>query len=187
MHCGICVMGPLCQCTTMGCKHIHTYIWFIDGPAAGVKMIVVDSPKIQFCFENATARDLINMETPWAIEVQDIFKHFPVSVKEVLVSLWIISVTGCILQTCQFCIGDSVKRTPQSLMTYPTNIQRHQICDVVGHFVRYVVPVVMMTSSNGNIFRVTGHLCGEFTGPRWIPHTKASDAELWCLLWSAPE
>ena len=31
----------------------------------------------------------------------------------------------------------------------------------------------MMTSSNGNIFRVTGHLCGEFTGPRWIPHTKA--------------
>ena len=26
-----------------------------------------------------------------------------------------------------------------------------------------------MTSSNGNIFRVTGHLCGEFTGPRWIP------------------
>ena len=23
----------------------------------------------------------------------------------------------------------------------------------------------MMTSSNGNIFRVTGPLCGEFTGP----------------------
>ena len=39
----------------------------------------------------------------------------------------------------------------------------------------------MMTSSNGNIFRVTGHLCGEFTGPRWIPCTKASDTELWCF------
>ena len=26
-----------------------------------------------------------------------------------------------------------------------------------------------MTSSNGNIVRVTGHLCREFTGPRWIP------------------
>ena len=39
-----------------------------------------------------------------------------------------------------------------------------------------------MTSSNGNIFRVTGHLCGEFTGLRWIPHTKASDADLWCFL-----
>ena len=45
----------------------------------------------------------------------------------------------------------------------------------------------MMTSWNGNIFCVTGHLCGEFTDPRWIPLTKASDAELWCFLWSAPE
>ena len=30
-------------------------------------------------------------------------------------------------------------------------------------------------------------LCGEFTGNLWIPHTKASDAELGCFLWSAPE
>ena len=28
-------------------------------------------------------------------------------------------------------------------------------------------------------FRVTGLLCGEFTGPLWNPRTKASDAELW--------
>ena len=45
----------------------------------------------------------------------------------------------------------------------------------------------MMTSLNENISRVIGHLCGEFTGHRWIPRTKASDAELWCFLWSAPE
>ena len=44
-----------------------------------------------------------------------------------------------------------------------------------------------MTSSNGNIFRITGHLCGEFIGSRWIPRTKASDAELCCFLWSASE
>ena len=50
---------------------------------------------------------------------------------------------------------------------------------------RYVLH--MMTSSNGNIFRVTGLLCGEFTGDRWIPRTKASDAELWCFRWSACE
>ena len=37
-----------------------------------------------------------------------------------------------------------------------------------------------MTSSNGNILCVTVPLCGEFTG-------KASDAELWCILSSAPE
>ena len=45
----------------------------------------------------------------------------------------------------------------------------------------------MMTSSNGNLFRVTGPLCGEFTGFRWIPRTKTSDAELWWFLWSAPQ
>ena len=28
---------------------------------------------------------------------------------------------------------------------------------------------VMMTSSNGNIFRIPGHLCGEFTGPGEFP------------------
>ena len=44
-----------------------------------------------------------------------------------------------------------------------------------------------MTPSNGNIFRVTGNLCGEFTDHRWIPLTTASDAELCCFLWSAPE
>ena len=31
------------------------------------------------------------------------------------------------------------------------------------------------------------HLCWEFTDPRWIPRTKASDVELWCFLWSASE
>ena len=35
-----------------------------------------------------------------------------------------------------------------------------------------------MTSSNENIFRVTGPLWGESTGHRWIPLPKASDAEL---------
>ena len=44
--------------------------------------------------------------------------------------------------------------------------------------VPYSHSMTMMTSSNGNIFRVTGHVCGEFTGPRWISRTKASDAEL---------
>ena len=46
---------------------------------------------------------------------------------------------------------------------------------------------IMMTSSNGNIFRVTGPLCREFTGHRWIPRTKASDAGRWYFLWSAPK
>ena len=44
-----------------------------------------------------------------------------------------------------------------------------------------------MTSSHGNIFRVAGPLWGESTGHRGVPLTKASDSELWCFLWSAPE
>ena len=44
-----------------------------------------------------------------------------------------------------------------------------------------------MTESNGNTFCVTGPLWGESTDHRWIPHIKASDAELSCSLISAPE
>ena len=57
-----------------------------------------------------------------------------------------------------------------------------------GTFEHFNVPLQnMMLLSNGNIFRVTGPLCGEFTDYRWIPLTKASDAERWCFLWSVPE
>ena len=41
------------------------------------------------------------------------------------------------------------------------NIVRHHSTTVSSSF--------MMTSSNVNIFRVTGPLCGEFTGHLWIP------------------
>ena len=63
-------------------------------------------------------------------------------------------------------------------------------CQVISQCLNKILhccPDVMMTSSNGNIFRVTGHLCGKFTGPRWISRTMASDAELWCFLWFTPE
>ena len=45
----------------------------------------------------------------------------------------------------------------------------------------------IVTSSNGNMFRVAGPLCVEFTGHRGIPLTKARDAVLWCFYWSVPE
>ena len=45
----------------------------------------------------------------------------------------------------------------------------------------------MMTSSDCNIFYITGPLWGESTGHHWIPITEASDSELRCFLWSAPE
>ena len=40
----------------------------------------------------------------------------------------------------------------------------------ISHHIWYAWhSIYMMTSSNGSIFRVTGHLCGEFTGARGIP------------------
>ena len=45
----------------------------------------------------------------------------------------------------------------------------------------------MMTSSNGNIFRVTWPFVrGIYRSPE-DSLTKASDAKLWCFLWSAPK
>ena len=60
------------------------------------------------------------------------------------------------------------------------NIINKSAVNVLG-----VIDIIMMTSSNGNILRVTGPFIKEFTGHRWIRLTKASDAGLWCFLWSA--
>ena len=47
-----------------------------------------------------------------------------------------------------------------------------------------IMYLLMMTSSNGNIFRVTGPLCGEFTGPGEFsaqrPVTRSFDVSLIC-------
>ena len=43
---------------------------------------------------------------------------------------------------------------------------------LIGRY-QLIRAISMMTSSNGNIFRVTDLLCGEFTGLRWILRTKA--------------
>ena len=42
-------------------------------------------------------------------------------------------------------------------------LYNNSACYELSHLIIY--PMTMMTSSNGNIFRVTGHLCGKFTGP----------------------
>ena len=50
----------------------------------------------------------------------------------------------------------SVEISRYSFLADPSDIIRHH----------------MMTSSNGNTFRVTAHLCGEFTGPGEFPSQK---------------
>ena len=55
-----------------------------------------------------------------------------------------------------------------------TGLHRHGTC------------TCMITSSNGNLFRVTYPLCGEFTGHQWILIIKASVLELWYFIWTGP-
>ena len=47
------------------------------------------------------------------------------------------------------------------------NVRQNDMPSYVHRY--YHVACPMMTSSNGNIFRVTGPLCGEFTGPGEFP------------------
>ena len=58
----------------------------------------------------------------------------------------------------------------QSFVVYfmPAWVSRCRGSQYASHLIRNDAQV-MMTSSNGNIFRVTGPLCGEFTGPGEFP------------------
>ena len=91
--------------------------------------------------------------------------------------VYLITITGAVIM--ESCLR---YKSLKLIWRSDTNIFRPRVLEILS-----TGQDIMMTSSNGNIFRVTGHLCGEFAGPRWIPRTKASDAELWCFLWSVPE
>ena len=74
--------------------------------------------------------------------------------------------THCVLLNVHF------SRQQSGWSCYTVNVYRMARCP----------DITMMTSSSGNVFRVTGPLCREFTGHRWILLTKASDGELRCFL-----
>ena len=86
-------------------------------------------------------------------------------------------------------------RMPHRLPGPITAIHRpHTRKQVAPHacYVRYILPGKIHACDPDDVikwkhFRVTDHLCGEFTGRRRIPRTKASDAEVGCFLWSASE
>ena len=64
---------------------------------------------------------------------------------------------GCILWPSSVFIPNLLYRPPTASFTLPTRMPEQPWW------------LSMMTSSNGSIFRVTGHLCGEFTGPGEFP------------------
>ena len=90
------------------------------------------------------------------------------------------------LQKTEMCHGTSLSDITKHLTTPGTpsndtdnnkNNNSDNNSNILTHLVVGILFCVccwiyMMTSSNGNIFRVTGHLCGEFTGHRWITRTQ---------------
>ena len=71
----------------------------------------------------------------------------------------------------------NIARIPKinSIIAVALFLQTHTVFDIdlIWHRAKWQAYIrVMMTSSNGNIFRVTGPLCGEFKGDQWIPRTQ---------------
>ena len=114
----------------------------------------------------------------WCVIFVHIQKYYFSGIREII---WL---SHCPWSDDEMTWSNSVGTQPQSFTTETIN----HVHDFRLHCAVLIPTLIktwclknMMTSSNGNIFRVTGHLCEEFTCPRWIPRTKASDAELWCF------
>ena len=111
-----------------------------------------------YCYHESTAVGCLRFKTPW--------RPYDVTV------LWEVGGKQNMREMGQCCFFSN----------YSTNLK-----DKNRGVPQATYLLSIMTSSNGNISRVTGPLCREFRGHRWIPRTRASDAELWCFLWSEPE
>ena len=115
--------------------------------------------------QNARTKSSLNTYLP-----SDVFLH-----------LWVRSLTK--MSYCPEWRIQTRTSTAISFVHEWNAVIRKAISAAIFHWHRHRI---MMTSSNGNMFRVTGPLWGDSTGHRWTPVTKANDAELWCFRWSAP-
>ena len=81
----------------------------------------------------------------------------------------------CVVSGTSVCCFDpklywSIGRTKCSYYSTRVDLYSHQILLITDQQVMaWCHKFNMMTSSNGNIFHVTGPLCGEFTGPGEFP------------------
>ena len=69
----------------------------------------------------------------------------------------------CVASRCISYSNNMMKRFYNFAVAFIVDVE--QILKPIGGFPK----AYMMTSSNGNIFRVTGPLCGKFTGPGEFP------------------
>ena len=87
--------------------------------------------------------------------------------KNIYVSYWLyvfiegsLSVSNCAIYSTGRLIVSMVLLIVTEKADNKCHIVDNKCLSVDNNFIRH-----MVTSSNGNIFRVTDHLCGEFTGP----------------------
>ena len=153
------------------------YIW-LPNPYQHSKLCWIQI----FCDDDAIDDVIVRLWNSWDFRIRQIvgFAGDNIMYRILLLSLCLFDILHCVFICCiKSSLQIHMKSYWLEIFVYDIHVTLLSLAPLCQS--------AMMTSSNGNIFRVTGHLCGEFTGPRWIPHTKASDAELWCLLWSAPE
>ena len=90
-------------------------------------------------------------------------------------SWWFVTPSGSLWRHCNVLIKISRRIQWEENVNW---IQNHNLEFDLGlqtyrvgltPFTDWVGYIIMMTSSNGNIFRATGPLCGEFTGPGEFP------------------
>ena len=106
------------------------------------------------------------------------------------VSKWLVSYTSIWAATffCYFCLGIVtsyfllIDFTLDIILLWTFQMMASQLSSCGT-----VIIISMMTSSPGNIFRITGPLWEKSTSHWWILLTKASDKKLWCFLWSVLE
>ena len=90
---------------------------------------------------------------------------------EILIEIHIFSFKKMHLKTSSakwwpFCLGLNVRAWVGNYISQFFGVGH---CNHISKFTARCNYSSMMTSSNGNIFRVTGSLCGEFTGPGEVP------------------
>ena len=94
---------------------------------------------------------------------------------------------GRLVLTKHWIINRSLTRARFSIKIMQYKISHYKDKTISLRKIFIVKTLSWWRHQNGNIFRVTGPLCGEFTDHRRTPLTKASGVELRCFLLSAPE
>lgn len=105
----------------------------IPGLAAGLKVDLVDAPKVQFLAERQSAHFLHHVQLSGAVKVQDGGEGAGVSVKKVLVVIQTVVVTYlqdrvvgiAVPQFAQSCAGQPVQRPPQDFVEKAPDVEPH--------------------------------------------------------------